>query len=75
MGCIAGGVGWKKEGQGSWSGYDQLTSLNILRPPRPSSQVLDTISVLRGIKAKYEMHHKIRITDGALISAAELSNR
>lgn len=39
------------------------------------SSVLDTISVLRGIKAKYEMHHKIRITDGALISAAELSNR
>ncbi len=38
-------------------------------------QVTDTISVLRGIKGKYEDHHRIRISDGALISAAELSNR
>jgi hypothetical protein len=37
--------------------------------------VLDTISVLRGIKAKYEEHHGVRIHDSALLAAAELSNR
>src|SRR5437667_191950 len=37
--------------------------------------VEDTISILRGIKEKYEEHHKVRITDSALVSAAQLSNR
>ena len=37
--------------------------------------VEDTISILRGIKEKYEMHHGVRITDGALVAAATLSNR
>ncbi|MEM8695728.1 MAG: ATP-dependent chaperone ClpB [Pseudomonadota bacterium] len=37
--------------------------------------VEDTISILRGIKEKYELHHGVRITDGALISAATLSER
>lgn len=37
--------------------------------------VEDTISILRGIKEKYEVHHGIRITDSALIAAANLSNR
>jgi len=37
--------------------------------------VLDTVSVLRGIKARYEDHHGVRITDQALVSAAELSGR
>ncbi len=37
--------------------------------------VADTISILRGIKEKYELHHGIRITDGALVAAATLSNR
>jgi ATP-dependent Clp protease ATP-binding subunit ClpB len=37
--------------------------------------VEDTISILRGIKEKYETHHGIRITDGALVAAATLSNR
>ncbi|MFI4983031.1 MAG: AAA family ATPase, partial [Nevskiales bacterium] len=37
--------------------------------------VEDTISILRGIKEKYELHHGVRITDGALVSAATLSNR
>ncbi|MGO3517636.1 MAG: ATP-dependent chaperone ClpB [Acetobacter cibinongensis] len=37
--------------------------------------VADTISILRGIKEKYELHHGVRITDGALVSAATLSNR
>jgi ATP-dependent Clp protease ATP-binding subunit ClpB len=37
--------------------------------------VEDTISILRGIKDRYEVHHGVRITDGALISAAELSSR
>ena len=37
--------------------------------------VPDTISILRGIKEKYELHHGIRISDGALVAAATLSNR
>lgn len=37
--------------------------------------VEDTISILRGIKEKYEMHHGVRISDSALVSAAVLSNR
>ncbi len=37
--------------------------------------VEDTISILRGIKEKYELHHGVRITDGALVSAATLSHR
>src|SRR6202040_743148 len=37
--------------------------------------VADTISILRGIKEKYELHHGVRITDGAIIAAAMLSNR
>ncbi len=37
--------------------------------------VTDTISILRGIKEKYETHHGVRITDGALVAAATLSNR
>ncbi len=37
--------------------------------------VEDTISILRGIKEKYEQHHKVRVTDSALVAAATLSNR
>lgn len=37
--------------------------------------VEDTISILRGIKEKYELHHGVRITDSALVSAATLSDR
>lgn len=37
--------------------------------------VQDTITILRGLKEKYEVHHGVRITDGALISAAQLSDR
>ena len=37
--------------------------------------VADTISILRGIKEKYELHHGIRISDSALVAAANLSNR
>jgi len=37
--------------------------------------VEDTISILRGIKEKYELHHGVRITDSSLVSAATLSNR
>lgn len=37
--------------------------------------VTDTISILRGIKEKYEVHHGVRITDGALVAAATYSNR
>ncbi|MGB1540042.1 MAG: AAA family ATPase, partial [Rickettsiales bacterium] len=35
----------------------------------------DTVSILRGLKEKYEVHHGIRITDGALVAAATLSHR
>jgi ATP-dependent Clp protease ATP-binding subunit ClpB len=37
--------------------------------------VEDTISILRGLKEKYELHHGVRITDGALVAAAQLSHR
>ena len=37
--------------------------------------VEDTVSILRGLKEKYEVHHGIRISDGAIIAAAQLSNR
>ncbi|MEL7525374.1 MAG: ATP-dependent chaperone ClpB [Pseudomonadota bacterium] len=37
--------------------------------------VEDTVSILRGIKEKYELHHGVRITDSAIVSAANLSNR
>ena len=37
--------------------------------------VEDTISILRGLKDRYEQHHRVRITDSALVSAADLSNR
>ncbi|PTQ63685.1 ATP-dependent Clp protease ATP-binding subunit ClpB [Sphingomonas sp. PP-CE-3G-477] len=37
--------------------------------------VEDTISILRGLKEKYELHHGVRITDGAIVAASTLSNR
>ncbi len=37
--------------------------------------VTDTVSILRGLKEKYEVHHGVRITDGAIVAAATLSNR
>ncbi len=37
--------------------------------------VEDTVSILRGIKEKYELHHGVRISDSALVTAATLSNR
>ena len=37
--------------------------------------VEDTISILRGLKARYEVYHGVKITDGALVAAATLSNR
>ncbi len=39
------------------------------------STVEDSISILRGLKEKYELHHGVRISDGALVAAATLSNR
>ncbi|MGO4319283.1 ATP-dependent chaperone ClpB [Agrobacterium sp. MCAB5] len=41
----------------------------------PEPSVEDTISILRGLKEKYELHHGVRISDGALVAAATLSNR
>ncbi|WP_332065720.1 ATP-dependent chaperone ClpB [Bartonella sp. CB189] len=41
--------------------------------PEPSLD--DTVSILRGIKEKYEQHHKVRVADSALVAAARLSNR
>jgi ATP-dependent Clp protease ATP-binding subunit ClpB len=37
--------------------------------------VEDTVSILRGLKEKYEQHHRVRITDSSLVAAATLSNR
>ena len=42
---------------------------------RVEPTVEDTISILRGLKEKYELHHGVRIADAALVSAAVLSNR
>jgi ATP-dependent Clp protease ATP-binding subunit ClpB len=39
------------------------------------SSVEDTISILRGLKERYEVHHGVRITDGAIVAAAQLSHR
>ncbi|QCI64335.1 ATP-dependent chaperone ClpB [Phreatobacter stygius] len=41
----------------------------------PEPSVEDTISILRGLKEKYEQHHQVRITDSAIVAAATLSNR
>ena len=41
----------------------------------PEPTVEDTVSILRGIKEKYELHHGVRIADSALVAAASLSNR
>ncbi|KEC54422.1 ATP-dependent chaperone ClpB [Bartonella rochalimae] len=41
----------------------------------PEPTVEDSISILRGIKEKYEQHHKVRLADNALIAAARLSHR
>src|SRR5699024_7885330 len=37
--------------------------------------VEDTVSILRGLQERYELHHGVRITDGAVVAAAELSHR
>jgi ATP-dependent Clp protease ATP-binding subunit ClpB len=41
----------------------------------PEPTVEDTVSILRGLKEKYELHHGVRIADSALVTAATLSNR
>jgi len=41
----------------------------------PEPSVEDTIAILRGLKERYEVHHKVRITDSAIVAAATLSNR
>ena len=41
----------------------------------PEPKVEETISILRGLKEKYELHHGVRITDAAIVAAATLSNR
>ena len=37
--------------------------------------VEDTVAILRGLKERYEVHHGVRIQDGALVAAAALSDR
>jgi len=41
----------------------------------PEPSVEDTIAILRGLKERYEIHHGVRVTDSAIVSAATLSNR
>ena len=41
----------------------------------PEPSVEETVSILRGLKEKYELHHGVRITDAAIVAAAALSNR
>ncbi len=62
-----------------------MNTANILKRPaleRRFQPVLvlepsveDTVSILRGLKQRYEVHHGVRITDGAVIAAATLSDR
>ncbi len=46
---------------------------NLCLLAEPSEE--DTISILRGLKERYEVHHGVRITDGAIVAAAQLSDR
>ena len=50
-----------------------FTHLHFYPADEPTSE--DAISILRGIKEKYEVHHKVRIKDEAVIAAVELSQR
>src|SRR5450756_446343 len=43
--------------------------------PVPEPSVEDTISILRGLRERYELHHGVRIQDAALVAAAQLSQR
>jgi ATP-dependent Clp protease ATP-binding subunit ClpB len=43
--------------------------------PVPEPTVEDTIAILRGLKERYEVHHGVKITDGAIVAAARLSSR
>lgn len=47
-----------------------LAQLPLSQPTVP-----EALSILRGLRARYERHHSTRITDGALVAAVELSNR
>ena len=51
-----------------WRLFSRLSLIHI-------SSVEDTISILRGLKERYEVHHGVRIQDAALIAAAVLSDR
>ena len=54
---------------------DQALARRFQQVYTPEPTIEDTISILRGIKEKYEMHHGIKIKDDALVAAAVLSNR
>lgn len=54
---------------------DQALARRFQAVYTPEPTVEDTISILRGIKEKYEVHHGIKIKDDALVAAATLSNR
>ena len=54
---------------------DQALALRFQTVMVSEPTVEDTISILRGLKDRYEQHHRVRITDSALVSAADLSNR
>lgn len=56
-----------------WKGRGPCPSFQPIVVEEPT--VSDTISILRGIKDKYEMHHGVRISDSALVAAATLSHR
>jgi len=54
---------------------DQALARRFQAVYTPEPSVADTISILRGIKEKYEVHHGIKIKDDALVASATLSNR
>ncbi|KAG5221908.1 heat shock protein [Salix suchowensis] len=53
----------------------KLRCIGATTLPMNEPSVLETISILRGIREKYEVHHGVRILDGALIQAATLAHR
>src|SRR5246127_2393481 len=61
---------YKKHVEKDWALARRFQPVFVSEP-----SVEDTISILRGLKEKYEAHHGVRITDSALVAAATLSNR
>src|SRR6266705_750443 len=61
---------------GAGAAEGSVDASNMLKPVLANEpSVEDTIAILRGLKERYEVHHGVRITDGAIVAAAMLSHR